>query len=236
MFRRNQGSQRLSKRPIKPGQVSQATALIAGPGPHAFADWFIGAAQKADMQYLSERDPHGIRLGIEIWEQVTADGLLADAPPESLVRAHITVANLYLRRYEIDGQAQDSTQALTYLRRVEQNVIPGSNEDASLRMSSANWFDLRFKYARDRADLDQAIEGYRQVIGMLPATASNRTVACAELGRLLLQRFDLNCSVLDLAQAQQWLREALRYVDPDHPARPILEDAWRSSTRKASAI
>lgn len=232
MFGRKRGSQGLSRRPIKPGQISQAIALTAGQGPYAFASWFIAAARNADLQYLRERDSHGIRLGIEIWERATADGLLTDAPPESLVRVHITVANLYLRRYEIDGQPEDSNQALKYQRQAEQHVIPGSDEDATLKMSSANWFELRFMYAKDRADLDQAIEGYLQVIGMLPPTASNRALACGEMGRLLLERFDLTGSVLDLAQAQQWLREALHYIDPDNPAKPILEHAWQSSTRK----
>lgn len=236
MFGRKRGSQGLSRRPIKPGQMTQAAAMVAGPGPHAFANWFIGAAKKADQQYLHDQDPHGIRLGIEIWERTTADGLLKDAPPESLVGAHITVANLYLRRYEIDGQSQDSDRALGYLRQAEQHVIPGSDEDALLKMSSANWFELRYMYAKDRADLDQAIQGYLQVIGILPPTASNRALACGELGRLLLKRFDLTGSALDLAQAQQRLREALHYIEPDNPAKPILEGAWQSSTRKFPTI
>jgi hypothetical protein len=206
--------------------------MVAGPGPYAFADWFITAARNADQQYLRDRDPHGIRQGIEIWERTTADGVLKDAPPESLVRAYITVANLYQRQYEIDGRQEDATQAFNYQRLAVQHVIPGSDEDATLKMSSANWFNLRFMHTRDRADLDQAMEAYQQVIDMLPPTAPKYPLACGELGRLFLTRFDLTGSVPDLAQAQQRLREAVHYIDADNPAKPILEQAWQSSLRK----
>jgi len=212
--------------------MAQAAARAAGPGPHAFADWFVGAAKTADQQYLRDQDPHGIRLGLEIWERATADGVLAGASPESLVRVHITVANLYLREYEISGRPEDLDQAFTYQRAAAPHVIPGSNEDAALKMSSANWFEVRFMYAKDRADLDQAVEGYLAVTAMLPPTAGNYPLTCGELGRLLLTRFDLTGDLLDLAQAQRWLREALHYIDPGNPAKPILEDAWQSSKRK----
>jgi hypothetical protein len=209
--------------------VSQAAAAAAGQGPQAFARWFIEAAMNADQAYLREHDPKKIRMGTDIWEQINREGYLSGAPPESIVGLHITVANLYARRYEIDERPQDSDRALSYLRLAEQHVVPGSAEDALIKLSSANWLILRFRHTADGSDLDQAIAEYGQVIDMLPPGSANRALATGNLGRSLLNRHRLTGSAADLNRAQTLLTDAVIKMGPDHPAAPIVQDQWFSA-------
>jgi hypothetical protein len=224
--------ERQSRRAKRAEEASRVAAATGELGPHAFVTWFIGAAKNADLTYLSKRDPTPIGQGIEVWELVTSQGLFAGAPPESLVQAHITVANLYRRRYEIDARPEDFDRALSYLRRAEQHVIPGSDDDALLKMSSANWLELRFRRTADRSDLDLLIEQYREVIDMLSPGSSNVTLATGQLGRALLSRYRLTGSADDLRQARALLMEALAKMGPEHPATPILADAFSSSLQE----
>jgi hypothetical protein len=210
-----------------PGRVPAVSpAAEAALGPHEIVSRFVAAAINADKTYLRKRDLTEVRKGIGIWEQINKAGLLADAPPESLVEAHITVANMYARRYEVDRRPGDLDRSFSYLRRAEQHVIPGSDNDTLIKMSAATWLMLRFQHAGDSADLsdlDRAIAEYGEVIGMSPPGSVNAAVAAANLGRALLTRHRIAGSPADLEQAQKLLVEAVIKLGPDHPAAAAIQ-------------
>jgi hypothetical protein len=214
----------------KPAAARPSAAPDAGSGPHALIGQFIEAAINADQTYLRTRDLTEVRRGIEVWEQIVAQGILSDAPPESLVDAYITVAMLYARRYEVDTHREDLDRAFGFLRRAEEHVIPGSHNDVLIKMSSATWLMLRFQMGKDRADLDQAIAGYGDVIAISPPESVNSAVASANLGRALLMRHRLTGAARDRRRGIEMLSNAALHLPRDHPALPSVQQGLAFAT------
>ncbi|MGE5764560.1 MAG: hypothetical protein ACM3ZF_11985 [Mycobacterium leprae] len=184
---------------------------------------FISAAINADKTYLLTEDMSEIHNGIEIWERISATGLLASVPPQSLVETHTTVAMLYARRYEVEGNQKDLDAAFAHQRRARANVVPGSDTDVILRMSSANWLMLRYIKGRDRADLDAAIAAYDDVATTSTVDSVDECLASGNLGRALLMRHRITGDAADRHRAMEALSHAAVKLPPDHVALPWFQ-------------
>jgi len=216
--------------PAPPGSGHEAPR-----GLYELVGQFIDASVNADQTYLRTGDLTDVRKGIDVWERMTRSGLLAHAPPESLTEAHLMIAMLYARRYEVEERREDLDRAFGYLRQAQQHVIPGSGNDAAIRMSSASWLMLRFQTGKDRADLEQAIAGYGEVIGVSQTGSDERALARANLGRALLARFGLTGASDDLRQAREMLSNAAIELSPGHPSLPSVQQALASASLLSAA-
>lgn len=219
----------------EPTPAPPGSGYEAPRGPYELVGVFIDASVNADQTYLRTGDLTEVREGINVWEQMTRSGLLADAPPESLVEAHLMIAMLYARRYEVEERGEDLDRAFGYLRQAQQHVIPGSDNDVVLRMSSASWLMLRFQTGKDRADLEQAIAGYGEVIGVSQTGSAERALARANLGRALLARYQLTGASDNLRQAREMLSNAATELPPGHPSLPSIQQALASASLLSAA-
>ncbi|MCZ2860994.1 hypothetical protein [Blastococcus sp. VKM Ac-2987] len=193
--------------------------------PREILGHFVAAAVNADKTYARTRDASDLRRGIEVWEQLAVTGLLAEFPPESLVEAHLTVAMLYARRFEIDGRPADLERAFDLLRSAQHHVEPGSDNETLLRLASANWLMVRFDANGDPADLDRAIAGYGNLIARAAPGSVNGAVARANLGRALHVRYRRTGAPGDLARARASLVQAATDLPRDHPALVWVQQA-----------
>jgi hypothetical protein len=203
--------------------------------PQEVLGHFVAAAIQADKTYARTRDATDLRRGIEVWEQLSATDLLADAPPESLVEVHLTVAMLYARRFEVDARQADLDRAFALLRQAQVHVVPGSDNETLLRLSEANWLMVRFEAGENSADLDRAIVAYDNLIARAAPGSVNGAVARANLGRALHVRHRRTGVADDLARARASLAQAAVDLPRDHPAlawvqQALAYDNLRSST------
>jgi hypothetical protein len=196
---------------------------------------FVAGAVNADQQFLRTQDLAEVGRGIEVWERLDGDGVLAGTDPADRVDPQLMAAMLYGRRYEVKHADADLDTAFRLLSDAARHVAPGSHNDILIRMSSATWFMLRYEAHDDQADLERAITGYEGIREVAPAGDASRALATANLGRAFLVRHEISRDDRDLVRGGQLLNEAYLALPEGHPVRSSIQSQAAMANLRAAA-
>ncbi|KAG9002337.1 hypothetical protein FRB94_003995 [Tulasnella sp. JGI-2019a] len=143
------------------------------------------------------------------------------------------LANGLLTQFEQDWNRNDLDQSINYYQEsldLRPQGHPDRSESLDLRPQGhpyrseslsnlASGLLTRFKQNRDRNDLDQSINYYKEALDLRPEGHPNRSISLSNLASGLLKWFELNRDRNDLDQSIRYCKEALDLQPEGHPDR-----------------